>query len=80
MSDRKCPICNQQVNESGRCTNTECSAYSHKVLEELPKEVICEDCDGEGKTMRMVCYGGPPLETYDECETCYGEGVIEIDD
>lgn len=40
--------------------------------------IPCEECAGEGKGMRMVCYGGTPYEQYYDCECCHGEGEIEI--
>lgn len=47
----------------------------------LLSERVCEECDGEGKTMKMVCYGGMPYEKYYECEECGGEGtIIEIEE
>lgn len=36
----------------------------------------CEECGGTGETMHMVCYGGPPIEKYETCEFCEGNGQI----
>lgn len=48
------------------------------VDEENYIELQCEECGGEGRTMTMRCYGGMPMEEYDDCEECYGNGTIEI--
>lgn len=36
----------------------------------------CETCCGTGRTMSMVCYGGPPIEREDDCPDCDGNGVL----
>lgn len=75
MKDKKCPICNKSTNCLGRCGNTVCELYSHKVVE-APSEIECEECGGSGELMEMVCYGGSPLERRDICHHCEGEGVV----
>ena len=40
--------------------------------------MTCNGCNGDGKVMEMVCYGGPPVERYAECPDCRGYG--ETDD
>ena len=41
---------------------------------------ICEECNGEGRTMEMKCYGDMPHEVYNDCEVCGGEGFIIDED
>lgn len=44
-------------------------------LDAMPRaESVCEDCGGEGEAMTMKCYGGPPVEVRERCETCKGNG------
>ena len=40
--------------------------------------VICGECDGHGETMDMECYGGPPVEVMNTCETCDGSGTVPM--
>lgn len=71
---RRCPSCSQeQVNDLGRCTNTKCTVYCMRVMDDIPVEVECPECMGDGFT--MVCYGNAPIEL--RCELCYGEGYID---
>ena len=73
---RICPSCSREkVDDSGRCTNTKCTVYCRRVLDEL--ETICEECGGSGLMMKMVCYGGLPSEVTEPCDACNGDGVIE---
>jgi hypothetical protein len=39
---------------------------------------LCGDCHGEGTQMEMKCYGGEPSESTTHCDTCSGEGQVEI--
>lgn len=42
----------------------------------LCRDVECPECGGSGRRMTMVCYGGPPIERWEWCDLCEGEGVI----
>jgi hypothetical protein len=39
---------------------------------------LCSDCQGEGTQMEMKCYGGEPCESSTYCDTCSGDGQVEI--
>lgn len=84
---RSCPTCTEDVKDDGRCTNTKCTGYSFKVLDEITEREIegimvphghelCTECLGAG--WEMKCYGDMPIEV--NCENCYGEGTIEDPD
>ena len=38
-----------------------------------PSAYRCERCCDTGRVMTMVCYGGPPVESEDDCPDCDGE-------
>jgi DnaJ-class molecular chaperone len=43
------------------------------------KPPVCETCDGEGRGMGMVCYGGPPIEVMVDCPDCDGTGKADYE-
>lgn len=45
-------------------------------LFEVTKLPFCEECGGEGETMKMVCYGDSPIEKIEVCEKCEGDGFV----
>lgn len=47
-----------------------------RLKDELGGTTLCETCNGQGETMRMVCYGNEPYEKIDKCPDCNGEGVL----
>lgn len=50
---------------------------SEKKFRELLGGVTeCEYCRGTGMTMRMECYGGPPIEVECYCDEC-DDGFVE---
>ena len=50
--------------------------YSEEAEALLPNKDDYEVCPAcEGYAMKMVCYGGMPIEKY--CEECHGDGYIE---
>lgn len=46
----------------------------HEDKRKIMALIKCETCGGEGQTMHMACYGGPPVEIIDNCPDCDGEG------
>lgn len=87
---RNCPICKiDSIKPTGRCSNPQCSAYSHKVLDEddtegceineftgeklPPGYITCEECGGRGMWAKLY----PGGHTEITCGYCDGEGCIE---
>lgn len=40
---------------------------------------LCPECLGQGTYMLYKCYGGDPIECEEYCDTCSGEGQVEIE-
>lgn len=67
--NRECIMCKTLIKDDGRCYNTKCSSYSCRVDEDITQEE-CEYCGDTGRTMKMVCYGGSPIERWEDCTYC----------
>ena len=46
------------------------------------KLIECPECGGEGRLISISVMGGPhgPIEYWEDCEFCLGEGEVENED
>lgn len=78
MSESKCRRCSEcRDSEHHWMPNPDFGDDWYEDAEHPEAEYICKHCDALGEECRECEGHGSPHGSEDECEQCWGEGIVE---